>query len=218
MAQTAVVIDYGSGNIRSVQKSLVEASLLLGSRHTLTVTSDPDVVKQANRIILPGVGAFGSCMDGLKALDGMIDALDEAVIDKGTPFLGICVGMQLMAREGLEHGKHEGLGWLGGRVEAIKPANKALKIPHMGWNDIRLNDTGNKHPVVNSLKTGDDLYFVHSYHLKLDGTKPLLATTEYGGAISAIVGRDNIIGTQFHPEKSQGVGLKFLQAFLRWTP
>jgi len=218
MTETAAIIDYGSGNLRSAEKALARAAVEAGLDTKVIVTSDPDAVRTADRIILPGVGAFGDCRNGLLAISGMKEAIEEAARHPARPFLGICVGMQLLATEGHEHGTHKGMGWIDGTTEALRPNDPTLKIPHMGWNDVTLTDLGENHPVASVLVPGDHAYFVHSYQMQLAGTDSLLATTEYGGNVTAIVGKDNIIGTQFHPEKSQGVGLKFLTAFLRWRP
>ena len=216
--ETVAIIDYGSGNIRSAQKALEYAGSQAKHRYNITVTNRAEDIVTADRIILPGVGAFGDCRRGLFAVPGMVDALDEAVRTHGKPFLGICVGMQLLAKDGYEHGAHEGLGWLEATVGPLEPAEQSLKIPHMGWNALSLTGTGTTHPVTRSLNSGDHAYFVHSYHMTVASTDDVLATTEYGTPITAIVGQDNFVGTQFHPEKSQSVGLAFLQAFLEWSP
>ena len=207
------LIDYGSGNIASAAKALARAAG--DTNHEISVTADPDKVRQADRIVLPGVGAFADCMRGLKAVRGLVDALGESVIRKAKPFLGICVGMQLMARAGHEFGVHKGLGWIDGEVVPMTPADPALKIPHMGWNEIV---TVRDHPVFAGIGKGAHGYFVHSFELKLDNRDALLATTDYGGPITAAVGRANMVGTQFHPEKSQAVGLRLLANFLSWSP
>jgi glutamine amidotransferase len=207
------LIDYGSGNIASAAKALARAAG--DTNHEITVTADPDRVRQADRIVLPGVGAFADCMRGLRAVPGLVEALNESVIQKGKPFLGICVGMQLMARDGREFGVHKGLGWIDGEVVPMRPADPALKIPHMGWNEIV---TVQDHPVFAGIGKGAHAYFVHSFELKPEMRDDLLATTDYGGPITAAVGRGNMVGTQFHPEKSQAVGLRLLSNFLAWTP
>jgi glutamine amidotransferase len=182
------------------------------------VTDSARAVRDADRIVLPGVGAFGDCRAGLGRLDGMIDAMEEVVINKGRPFLGICVGMQLMARRGLEYGEHPGLGWIDGEVRALEPDDPSLKIPHMGWNRLELTENGQAHPVLESLPAGAYAYFVHSYAMQCANDDMVLATVDYGGPVVAVVGRDNMIGTQFHPEKSQKVGLKLITNFLTWCP
>ena len=207
------LIDYGSGNIASAAKALARAAG--ETNHEITVTADPDRVRQADRIVLPGVGAFADCMRGLRAVPGLVEALNESVIARGKPFLGICVGMQLMARDGREFGVHKGLGWIDGEVVPMQPADPSLKIPHMGWNEIV---TVQDHPVFAGIGEGSHAYFVHSFELKPDTRGDLLATTDYGGPVTAAVGRANMVGTQFHPEKSQAVGLRLLSNFLAWTP
>ena len=208
-----VLIDYGSGNIASAAKALARAAG--DTNHEISVTADPDRVRQADRIVLPGVGAFADCMRGLNAVPGLVEALNESVIQKGKPFLGICVGMQLMARDGREFGVHKGLGWIDGEVVPMQPSDSSLKIPHMGWNEIV---TVQDHPVFAGIGKGAHAYFVHSFELKPDARGDLLATTDYGGPVTAAVGRGNMVGTQFHPEKSQAVGLRLLSNFLAWTP
>jgi glutamine amidotransferase len=179
------------------------------------VTSDPEAVAAADRIVLPGVGAFADCRRGIDRLDGMLEALTEAVVAKGRPFLGICIGMQLMADAGLEHGRHPGFGWIGGEVRAIAPADPALKVPHMGWNALTIH---RPHPVLAGIPDGTDVYFVHSFHLAAKNAGEVLATVDHGGPITAVVGRGNMIGTQFHPEKSQAAGLRLIGNFLGWAP
>lgn len=208
---TVAIIDYGSGNLRSAAKAFEVA----GNADRVIVTSDPKAVAEATHIVLPGVGAFGDCRAGLFSVPGMVDALTDAVIHRGMPFMGVCVGMQLMASIGREYGDHEGLGWIDGEVVPIEPDRPDLKIPHMGWNVLTFVD---KHPVLNDLQNGHYAYFVHSYHLLNKNSSDLLATTDYGGSLTAIVGRDNMIGTQFHPEKSQAVGLRLIRNFLDWKP
>lgn len=210
----AALIDYGSGNIASAAKALARAASLT-SGHDITVTADPDIVRASERIVLPGVGAFADCMKGLRAVPGMVDALNECVLRDGKPILGICVGMQLMASAGREFGVHKGLDWIGGEVVPVLPADPLLKIPHMGWNEVtRVQD----HPLFAGLAPDANAYFVHSFEMKPADTAHLLATTDYGGTVTAAIGRDNIVGTQFHPEKSQDVGLAILGNFLSWTP
>ena len=211
-----VVVDYGSGNLRSAAKALERAALDAGLSATVEVSPEPTAVRRADRIVLPGVGAFGDCRHGIEALDGMIEALNESVIGAGRPFLGICVGMQLLADAGLEHGRHPGLGWVAGEVVALDPGDKALKIPHMGWNELSLCAPG--HRVFQGLESGSHVYFVHSFVFRPDDAASVLAEVDYGGPLAAAVGRDNMIGTQFHPEKSQRTGLRLLANFLKWTP
>ena len=209
------LIDYGSGNLRSAEKALGRAAHERGLDREIVVTSDPAVAAKAARIVLPGVGAFADCMGGLTKLPGMVEALREAVLVKRVPFLGICVGMQLMASVGREFGDHKGLNWIGGEVVRMTPSDPALKIPHMGWNELRFVKN---HVLFADLDSGAHAYFVHSYVFRPTDKAHLWATTEYGGAVAAVVGRDNIVGTQFHPEKSQAAGLTFLGNFLDWTP
>lgn len=211
------IIDYGSGNLRSAEKALGKAAREGGLDHHIVVTSDADVVRRAERIVLPGVGAFADCMQGLRAVAGMVGALEDAVRRRGAPFLGICVGMQLMATRGLEHGAQQGLGWVAGEVVRMTPSDASLKVPHMGWNSLRAVAP---HPVIAHLGSAHEphAYFVHSYQFVAAERRDVLAETDYGGAIAAVVGRDNMIGTQFHPEKSQAVGLTLLENFIRWRP
>ncbi|MXN64657.1 imidazole glycerol phosphate synthase subunit HisH [Stappia sp. GBMRC 2046] len=215
---TVAIIDYGSGNLRSAAKAFERAAGETAHVPDVRVTNDADFVAKAERIVLPGVGAFADCKRGLAAVDGMIEALNEAVVDRGRPFLGICVGMQLMAARGLEFETVEGLGWIPGDVVEIKPDDPTLKIPHMGWNTI---DEARPHPLLEGIDTGPQglhAYFVHSYQLVASNPAHVIATTDYGGAVTAIVGRDNMVGTQFHPEKSQTLGLEFIANFLNWAP
>ncbi len=179
------------------------------------MTSDPDAVRKADRIVLPGVGAFADCKRGLDALPGMVEALEEAVLKHGKPFLGICVGMQLMASVGVEFGEHKGLDWIKGKVVVLDPADRSLRIPQMGWNNL---DLKRAHPALADTKAGDHAYFVHSYHLVAERPEDVIATVDYGGPVTAIIGRDNLLGVQFHPEKSQHVGLALLARFLKWIP
>jgi glutamine amidotransferase len=215
---TVAVIDYGSGNLHSAAKALERASREGGTNAKILVTNDPDDVRRAERIVLPGVGAFADCKAGLDAVSGMVAALNEAVLKKGKPFFGICVGMQLLAERGLEHGISNGLGWLRGEVDRISPSDPLLKIPHMGWNTLRMK---RKHALFEGIELGDrgeHAYFVHSYHFKPTDNADLIAEADYAGPITAAVARDNIAGSQFHPEKSQKLGLKLLANFLRWKP
>jgi glutamine amidotransferase len=214
MPHTIAVIDYGSGNLRSAAKALEHAALDAGLTTEIVITSDANAVRRADRIVLPGVGAFGDCMAGLAATPGMIDALEESVRGQGRPFLGICVGMQLLAEWGVEFGRHKGLGWIAGEVSRLQPADAALKIPHMGWNTI--NPT-RAHPLLATLPS-PALYFVHSYALTKADPADVLASCDYGGAFLAMVARGNIAGTQFHPEKSQAAGLMILKNFCLWRP
>lgn len=212
------IIDYGSGNLRSAQKAFERASREAGMSADIQLTSDADWVSKADRIVLPGVGAYAGCRAGLDAVDGMVEALDDAVIKKAKPFLGICVGMQLMATRGLEKATTDGLGWISGDVVELQPDDANLKIPQIGWNTLEIK---NPHPLLNGIETGKDglhAYFVHSYHLECKKSEECIATTDYGGAVTAIIGRDNMIGTQFHPEKSQRLGLALISNFLKWTP
>lgn len=212
------IIDYGSGNLRSAQKAFERAVRESGLAAEVALETDADAVRAADRIVLPGVGAFKDCRDGLNAVEGMREVLQQQVIARGRPFLGICVGMQLMATRGLEHQTTQGLGWVAGDVVRITPGDPALKIPHMGWNTLKLHSD---HAVMQDIATGENglhAYFVHSYHLQPTLPEDLIATTDYGGAVTAIVGYENLVGTQFHPEKSQELGLRLIANFLRWKP
>ena len=215
---SVAIIDYGSGNLHSAAKAFERASRTMQDPQKIMVTRDPDTVFRADRIVLPGVGAFADCRRGLDALDGMVEAINEAVRVKARPFFGICVGMQLMASRGKEHVITQGLNWIGGDVEKITPRDESLKIPHMGWNTL---DVLREHPVLERLDLGPKgrhAYFVHSYHLNAANEADVLARAEYGGPVTAIVARDTVIGTQFHPEKSQRFGLALISNFLRWKP
>lgn len=215
---SVAIIDYGSGNLHSAAKAFERASAESGAGLGVKVTSDPGDVLAAERVVLPGVGAFADCRSGLRGVEGMLQALDEAVRERGKPFLGICVGMQLMATHGLEHGKTPGFDWIAGEVRAIEPADKALKIPHMGWNTL---ETINSHPLLEGIETGPEglhAYFVHSYHFVAEARADIVAETDYGGPVTAMVARDNMAGTQFHPEKSQALGLALIANFLKWRP
>jgi len=206
------VIDYGSGNLRSAAKALERVA---GVGDSILVTSDPEQLRKADSIVLPGVGAFADCMQGLSALPGMREALQEQVIGGGKPFLGICVGMQLMAEFGREHGEHAGLGWLKGEVVALEPNDPALKVPQMGWNQLRI---ARPHALLAGLPPAAHAYFVHSFQFKPADVADIVADVDYGGPVVAFVGRDNLAGTQFHPEKSQQVGLGLMANFLKWRP
>lgn len=213
---SVAIIDYGSGNLRSAAKAFERAAADTGINGSVTVTSDAADLDRASHIVLPGVGAFADCMTGLGAVPGMVEALTRNVRERGKPILGICVGMQLMASRGLEHGETQGLGWIDGDVKRIAPSDPALKIPHMGWN--ALEPCARPGAMTGGLPAGTDVYFVHSYHLVCANDNDLLATTDYGGPVTAIVGRDNMLGTQFHPEKSQAAGLRLIGNFLAWRP
>ncbi|MDJ0930374.1 imidazole glycerol phosphate synthase subunit HisH [Breoghania sp.] len=220
---TVAMIDYGSGNLHSATKAFERAARDNAIIEEIRLTADPDVVAAADRVVLPGVGAFADCRRGLAVVSGMDAALEKAVIAKGRPFLGICVGMQLMAERGLEYQTSEGLGWIAGDMVMMKPSDPALKIPHMGWNTIDLsrNAAGKTHPLFDGIPTGPDgrhAYFVHSYHLEARKPEQVVATFDYGGTFTAMVGRDNMVGTQFHPEKSQKLGLALIANFLKWKP
>ncbi|MEM7569178.1 MAG: imidazole glycerol phosphate synthase subunit HisH [Pseudomonadota bacterium] len=212
--QTLALIDYGSGNVHSAAKAVERAAREREVPLRLTLTNQPGDVLTADRIILPGVGAFGDCLAGLQAIEGMIEALTQRARKDAIPFLGICVGMQLMAKVGEEHGTHTGLGWIDGRVVALTPADKALKIPHMGWNALTHI---RPHPVLDSIGESSHVYFVHSYHMQC-GADRICAEADYGGPLTACVQTETCFGTQFHPEKSQKVGLRLLGNFLKWAP
>ncbi|MGO4570758.1 imidazole glycerol phosphate synthase subunit HisH [Microvirga sp. 2TAF3] len=215
---SVVIVDYGSGNLHSAAKAFERAAREAGLPETVTVSSDPDLVAKADRIVLPGVGAFADCRRGLDGVPGMVEALNRRVREEGRPFLGICVGMQLMASRGLEYVTSQGLDWIHGDVKAITPSDPDLKIPHMGWNTL---DRLKTHPVLDGIATGPDglhAYFVHSYALEPADAGDVVATADYGGPVTAIVAKDNVVGTQFHPEKSQALGLRLIANFLRWSP
>jgi glutamine amidotransferase len=212
------IIDYGSGNLRSATKAFERASREAGIGAEIELTADAGRVRTADRIVLPGVGAYADCRAGLDAVPDMVEAIEEAVIEKGRPFLGICVGMQLMSERGLEKTVTRGLGWIAGDVKVIKPADPALKVPQIGWNTLRLR---REHPLFAGIPTGEKglhAYFVHSYHLDAREEGDVLALADYGGPVTAAVARDNFAGTQFHPEKSQALGLALIANFLRWRP
>ena len=206
MAERIALVDYGAGNLRSVHNALVAAGAT-----GVEVTDDPAAVLAADRVVLPGVGAFAACMSALTAVPGMVEAMDQSVRGRGRPFLGICVGMQLMADAGEEHGRHPGLGWIGGTVRLVEPADPALKVPHMGWNDVTLQ---RDHAMI----VPGEAYFLHSYAFDVADPADRIAVTDHGGPITAAIGRDNILGVQFHPEKSQSYGLSLLARFLEWRP
>ena len=216
MSAEVAIVDYGSGNLRSAEKAFARAAAEAGLDLGIVVTDDADRVARAERVVVPGVGAFGDCRRGLMAVDGMWQAVEEAVA-RGRPFLGICIGMQLMAEVGLEHGRHRGFGWIAGEVDAIRPSDPALKVPHMGWNQLVFTDRP-KHPVFAGIDEGAYVYFVHGYGLRPAEPATVLAEAEYGGRLVAAVGRDNLAGTQFHPEKSQAAGLRLIRNFLEWRP
>ena len=211
MAETIALIDFGAGNLRSVHNALIAAG-----GEGVAVTDDPDLVASADRIVLPGVGAFGACRDALIAIDGMIAALDARVRGQGAPFLGICVGMQLLADKGIEFGEHQGLGWISGTVRPIEAPSADIKVPHMGWNDVTptLAPIAGKHDLLEE----GEAYYLHSYHFDAANADDVLATTHHGMPLVSAVGRENIVGVQFHPEKSQAYGLAFLKRFLEWKP
>ena len=210
---TTAIIDYESGNLRSAEKAFQRMAGEVNGGE-IVVTADPDAVARADRIVLPGVGAFADCRRGLMAVDGLFDAIAGRVAD-GAPFLGICVGQQLMATRGLEFGETAGFDWIPGDVVALTPDDPALKVPHMGWNDLIITE---HHPVLDGISTGDHAYFVHSYHMAVADPAHRLAHVDYGGPVTAVVARENLVGTQFHPEKSQSTGLRLIANFLRWRP
>jgi glutamine amidotransferase len=212
---TTLIVDYESGNLHSVAKSF-ERMAAEGSSGPVIVSSDPADMARASRIVLPGVGAFADCRAGLAAREGLFEAMAERVLNDGLPFLGICVGMQMLANWGREHGVDtEGFGWIGGEVIGIVPDDPSLKVPHMGWNDLVIDQA---HPVLEGIETGDHAYFVHSYHFRVANPAHRLAHVDYGSDVTAIVGRDTIAGFQFHPEKSQAIGLRLIANFLNWRP
>jgi len=215
---TVAIVDYGSGNLHSAAKAFERAARESAPDQKVMVTRDPDAVRHADRVVLPGVGAFADCRRGLDTIPGMIDALEESVRRKGRPFFGICVGMQLMAERGREYEVTPGFGWIAGEVDKIAPNDASLKIPHMGWNTLNVLKP---HPLFDGISLGPQglhAYFVHSYELKPKDRADLLAQTDYGGPITAVIGRGNMVGTQFHPEKSQRLGLKLIANFLKWKP
>jgi imidazole glycerol-phosphate synthase subunit HisH len=215
---TVAIVDYGSGNLHSAAKAFERAAREEGLAQPIVVTSDPAAVRRADRVVLPGVGAFADCRRGLDAIDGMVEALAESVRARARPFLGICVGMQLMAERGREYQVTQGLGWIPGEVDRITPSDPTLKIPHMGWNTLNARCP---HPLLDGIAVGPQglhAYFVHSFHLKPAEGADLVAEAEYGGPVTAVVGRDTMVGTQFHPEKSQRLGLRLIANFLKWKP
>jgi len=215
---SVAIVDYGSGNLHSAAKAFERAARESGHDQPIVVTNDPDEVRRADRVVLPGVGAFADCRRGLDAVPGMVDALDEVARKKGRPFLGICVGMQLMAERGREYEVTPGLGWIAGEVDRITPKNPELKIPHMGWNTL---NPRKPHPLLKDIAVGREglhAYFVHSYQLKVAESSDLVADADYGGPVTAMVARDSFAGTQFHPEKSQRLGLALIANFLAWKP
>jgi glutamine amidotransferase len=211
---TTVIVDYESGNLHSAQKAFERMAQETGAG-AVTVTSDPETIRTATRIVLPGDGAFPACRRALYDHRGVFEAIEEAVITHARPFMGICIGMQMLASRGLEYEETAGFDWIGGTVGPIAPSNPTLKVPHMGWNDLVID---NPHPIFDGISTGDHAYFVHSYQFRVDDPAHMLAHVDYAGAITAVVGRDTIVGTQFHPEKSQKTGLRMIANFLRWKP
>jgi glutamine amidotransferase len=209
MADAIALIDYGAGNLQSVRNALKAAGA-----EQVAVTANPNIVRGARRVVLPGVGSFRACMEGLRAIPGMIEALEKRVLADGVPFLGVCVGMQMMANRGLEHGATEGLGWIAGQVEPIERTDPAIKIPHMGWNDVSPLAHANGAQLIEP----GEAYFLHSYHFVPDEGRHIAAMTDHGGGLVAAVARDNLLGVQFHPEKSQAYGLALLARFLDWRP
>ena len=213
MAEVVALVDYGAGNLHSVHNALKAAGA-----EGVKVTADPDVVRAADRIILPGVGAFGACAAGLRAIPGLVEAMEERVQVGGAPFLGICVGMQLLAGRGLEHGETEGLGWVPGEVRLIEPRDRTVKVPHMGWNDVATLPHARGPGKFGGVLEGGEAYFLHSYHFQPDDGRHIAAMTDHGGGLVAAVAHDNLLGVQFHPEKSQAYGLELLARFLDWNP
>lgn len=212
---TTVIVDYNSGNIHSAEKSF-QRMAVEADAGMVTVSSDPEVVRKADRIVLPGVGAFADCRQGLASYDGLFEAIEGRVLNEGAPFLGICVGMQMMATVGREHGQvTKGFDWISGEVVEMQPTDPKLKVPHMGWNEL---DIHVEHPLFEGISSGDHAYFVHSYHLEPRNSAHLVAAVDYGGPVTAMVAKDNMVGTQFHPEKSQKTGLRLIANFLNWKP
>ncbi|MDR3513109.1 MAG: imidazole glycerol phosphate synthase subunit HisH [Caulobacteraceae bacterium] len=213
--QSIALIDYGSGNLRSAEKALQRASRELGGAREVVTTDDPDIIARADRVVLPGVGAFAACMRALEARPGVVEAIGEAVVSRGAPFLGVCVGMQLLADRGLEFGETAGLGWIAGEVRRLQPDGSFFKVPHMGWNAL---EAVADHPLFDGLPPGAHMYFTHSFALYPADPAEAVAQTDHGGRFTAAVARDNIAGVQFHPEKSQAAGLSLLANFLEWRP
>lgn len=215
MTQTVALIDYGSGNLRSAEKALVEAARRSGSGASIVTTAEPEVVAKADRILLPGVGAFRACMDAVEARPGLVEAMTEAVKGRGVPFLGVCVGMQLLATRGLEFGERAGLGWIPGEVRRLAPSDPAAKVPHMGWNTLHIT-----HPHALLGPAGEDahMYFTHSYAFDAADPETVVATVDHAGRFAAAIAKDNVAGVQFHPEKSQAEGLALIGRFLEWQP
>ena len=211
---TTVIVDYESGNLHSAEKAFQRMARETGAG-AVVVTSDPDTIRHATRVVLPGDGAFPACRQALFDHRGVFEAIEEVVIRQGKPFMGICIGMQMMATRGMEYSETPGFDWIGGTVAAIEPSKPSMKIPHMGWNDLIIETP---HPLLDGVSTGDHAYFVHSYHFGVADPAHRLAHCDYGGPITAVVGRDNIVGTQFHPEKSQSTGLRMIANFLKWAP
>jgi imidazole glycerol-phosphate synthase subunit HisH len=215
---TIAIIDYGAGNLRSAQKAFEYAVAAADTAETIAITADPETVARASRVVLPGDGAFADCKHNLVAIDGMLAAIDEAIDDRGVPFLGICVGMQLLATRGIEHAVTEGLNRIAGEVRPITPDDPALKVPHMGWNTLSANAP---HPLLDDIRLGPEgwhAFFLHGFHLVPESEQDVVAAADYGGPVTAIVARDNVAGTQFHPEKSQRLGLRLIENFLAWRP
>ena len=209
------IINYGSGNIRSAAKAFEQVISAESEKRSVRVTDEAKYLSQASHIVLPGVGAFGDCMNGLEKLPGMREELERSVIKNGKPFLGICVGMQLLASIGKEYGSHEGLGWIDSEVLQLQPSDNSLKVPHMGWNNLSININ---HPILKGISSGDHMYFVHSFYMNCKNKNNILATTNHGQDMAAIVAKENILGVQFHPEKSQSKGLQFIKNFVQWFP
>jgi imidazole glycerol-phosphate synthase subunit HisH len=209
------IIDYGSGNIRSVYKSFEKASSLVDKKIQIVIIDNINDLKKVDKVVLPGVGAFSDCMQGMNNIKGLVNLLHDMILKDAKPFLGICVGMQLLANFSKEYGYTEGLSWIEGDVSSIEIVEAEMKVPHMGWNSVHFNE---KHSLFNRIKQDEDFYFVHSYKFNVKNNKLVLAKTHYGGDITAVVLKDNIIGTQFHPEKSQTAGIQFIKNFLEWTP